>query len=106
MDKQKLMKGLCAPTVLAAIFGATGLISAKNNEQRKQMLAGVITQLLILWVLCYYGYIRTAWVVLLLPVILVVLLSLGVIAAVSLGGNKSYCCGSGGASGKKPTIMY
>lgn len=73
-------KGLCAPSVIAAILVVLGfvqtLLSKKQDSQKSAMespavsLVGGLIFVGIIYTLCYYQYDTAAWIVLLLPAIL------------------------------------
>lgn len=101
------MKGLCAPTIIAIFLGLLSIIgsimavfhsnktlrqsdkmSLEVQKTRSQAIRTAVSNIIfnvlfvaVLFVLCYYGHKTVAWVLLLLPIILGILLIFMVINA-------------------------
>jgi ABC-type uncharacterized transport system YnjBCD permease subunit len=67
-----LRKGAsCPPFLIALVLSVANLFMTKKTKVAEALMGSVV-QLLILFVLCYYGYEKAAWVFLLLPLIIII----------------------------------
>jgi len=68
----KKMMHFCVPFIIYALLAALSLSDVANRTQ--QALIGHAVMLAILYVLCKYSYTKTAWLLLLWPFVLYVIL--------------------------------